>query len=348
MAELLRTLATDRRLQISLLLWAIAAALVVWALRTVPLDDLLDVLGGLHAGQVGLLLLANAAVFLSLALRWWIILRAQGHRVPLLKLAAYRLAGFGVSYFTPGPHVGGEPVQVYLLAKRGGVPGVAATASVGLDRLIDLTVNAAVVVAAALIVLRGQVFGGRSDGATLAVALVLLFGPAIPLFAIAAGRRPFAWLIERLPERLLRSERAQKIGALVETSEREMIRFWREQPAAAVGVLLVSALTWALLLAELWLALVVLGVEVTLLQFTGVLVALRATYLAPSPGGLGVLEAGQVLAFRTMELDPAAGLSLSVLIRARDVLTGGLGLWWGGTRLNGLLVRQEKYERVDS
>jgi hypothetical protein len=31
--------------------------------------------------------------------------------------------------------------------------------------------------------------------------------------------------------------------------------------------------------------------------------------------------------------DPAIGLSLSLLIRARDVLLGGLGLWWGGLKV---------------
>lgn len=345
---MLRSFITDRRLQISLLLWALAALLIAWAVRTVPLDDLLDVLGELHIRQIGLLLLANGAVFVSLALRWWIILRAQGQRVPLLRLAAYRWAGFGVSYFSPGPHVGGEPVQAYLLAKRGGVPGAIATASVALDRLVDLTVNAAVVVTAAVIVLRGQVFGGTSDDAALAIALVVLAVPAGLLFALVLGRRPFGWLIERIPERFRQSERAQKVWSLVDTSESEMVRFWREQPAAVAGMLLASALTWALLLAELWLALHVLGVDVTVLQFTAVLIALRAAFLAPSPGGLGALEAGQVLAFRAMGLDPAAGLSLSLLIRARDVLVGGLGLWWGSTRLNGLLVRQGEHERADS
>jgi len=29
-------------------------------------------------------------------------------------------------------------------------------------------------------------------------------------------------------------------------------------------------------------------------------------------------------------LDPALGVTQSLVIRARDVLVGGLGLWWGG------------------
>jgi hypothetical protein len=31
-------------------------------------------------------------------------------------------------------------------------------------------------------------------------------------------------------------------------------------------------------------------------------------------------------------LNPAAGISLSLLIRVRDLALGGLGLWWGGIK----------------
>jgi hypothetical protein len=48
---------------------------------------------------------------------------------------------------------------------------------------------------------------------------------------------------------------------------------------------------------------------------------------------LGTLEASQLLAFAAIGLNPAIGVSLSLLIRARDVLLGGLGLWWGSRRL---------------
>jgi uncharacterized membrane protein YbhN (UPF0104 family) len=60
-----------------------------------------------------------------------------------------------------------------------------------------------------------------------------------------------------------------------------------------------------------------------------VLTAARLAFLSPSPGGLGTLEASQVLAMQVLGVDPALGISMSLLIRARDITFGGLGIWWG-------------------
>jgi hypothetical protein len=45
---------------------------------------------------------------------------------------------------------------------------------------------------------------------------------------------------------------------------------------------------------------------------------------------LGSLEASQVLAMGLIGVTPAAGIALSLVIRARDVLLGVSGLWLGG------------------
>ena len=60
------------------------------------------VLRRLTAVEIVVLIAANALVLLALNGRWWVILKAQGHRLPYLELAGYRLAAFGLSYFTPG------------------------------------------------------------------------------------------------------------------------------------------------------------------------------------------------------------------------------------------------------
>ncbi len=83
---------------------------------------------------------------------------------------------------------------------------------------------------------------------------------------------------------------------------------------------------------EYWLILQLLGTELTLLQTLAALAMARLAILFPLPGGLGVLEASQVVAMTVLGLDPAIGLSAGALIRLRDVQLGGLGLWWGGTK----------------
>jgi len=72
-----------------------------------------------------------------------------------------------------------------------------------------------------------------------------------------------------------------------------------------------------------------LGANLTAVQIVIALTAMRLAYLLPLPGGLGSLEASQVLVLSLMGADPAIGVSASLLIRARDVLLGLVGLWWG-------------------
>jgi uncharacterized membrane protein YbhN (UPF0104 family) len=81
---------------------------------------------------------------------------------------------------------------------------------------------------------------------------------------------------------------------------------------------------------EYWLALSFLGIPVSLLQAVAVLTAASVAFLFPLPGGLGALEASQVLAMEALGLPSALGLSISLLIRGRDILLGGLGVLLGG------------------
>ncbi len=50
------------------------------------------------------------------------------------------------------------------------------------------------------------------------------------------------------------------------------------------------------------------------------------SFLIPLPGGLGALEASQVFTLGAFEISAALAISVVLLIRARDLLIGGLGL----------------------
>jgi hypothetical protein len=89
-------------------------------------------------------------------------------------------------------------------------------------------------------------------------------------------------------------------------------------------------LIWPLLLSlEFWLALYFLKEPADLSQILIILAASRVAMLMPFSAGLGALEVSQVLAMQLLQADPAIGVALSLFIRARDLLMGGLGLLWG-------------------
>ena len=108
------------------------------------------------------MLLANAAMMLLFTLRWWLVLRNLGYRIPLLAAARYRLAAFAVSFLTPGQHIGGEPLQVLFL-RRHNVPADTAAASVAFDRLVEYFVNTAVLLGGLLALRAAGLFAGLPE-----------------------------------------------------------------------------------------------------------------------------------------------------------------------------------------
>jgi glycosyltransferase 2 family protein len=112
--------------------------------------------------------------------------------------------------------------------------------------------------------------------------------------------------------------------------EEQVSALVRHKPKALLGALLLSFVTWILMIFEYWLTIRILGVYMQPAQVIAALTAARLAFLLPVPAGLGVLEAGQVAAMHILGFDPVVGISASLLIRARDITLGALGLWLGG------------------
>jgi GTP cyclohydrolase II len=321
-----------RLLRVSI--WVFVLVLLGWVLSHVPLRDIWGSLRRLTIPQIGALSVVNTLVILIFSGRWWVLLSAMGHRLPYGSLTMHRLAGFGISYFTPGPQVGGEPAQVLLAKKRHGVPTEIGVASVGLDRLLEVIVNLSLLLAGLIVTLQGIWAGSNLRiGVFASVGLLLLLSSAY-LLLLRRGRMPLAAMLKRLPRRIQDTRRYSNLRDMIRTGEGQAASLFREKSWSILVALLVSLASWVGIVFEFWLMFYFLGIILTPVQLIGILSAARIAFLLPLPGGLGTLEIGQVLIFQAFGLDPALGLSASLLIRGRDVLFGLVGLWWAGTNWN--------------
>lgn len=309
------------------LLWLLVPVLVIWSVRDAPLADILRALSSLSVAKILLLAALNAIILLLVSGRWWLILRAQGHTIRYLSVAAYRLVAFGISYFTPGPQFGGEPAQVYYMRNRHGISTSSALASVSLDKILELLANFGFLLVG--------IFAALGSGLLVELApiqaVAWMAGPFILLLtytlAIWKGKSPLASLLTRLPQQrgaILRLTRATALA------EEQISQFCQRKPLVVLGASVLSILIWGVMTLEYWLALRFLGIQVDLLQAVAALTAARIAFLFPLPGGLGALEASQILAMEALGLNPALGLSISLLIRGRDITLGGLGILLGG------------------
>lgn len=186
---------TRPRLRPIHLLWLIVPLLLWWALRGIRLSDVGAALRRLGPGQIAILVALNALTLLSFTGRWWLILRAQGYAIPYLTLTGYRVAAFGVSYFTPGPQFGGEPLQVYLPQRHHSVPGPAATAATALDKTLELLVNFAVLAAGLLWMAAEHILPELANVGIIGILLILL---ALPAGFLVAARVAASYAIDAM------------------------------------------------------------------------------------------------------------------------------------------------------
>jgi uncharacterized protein (TIRG00374 family) len=317
--------ASWRRLR-PLALWALGAVALAVVLARVPWPGVLAVLARLGPAEIAVLLAANLLVLASFSARWWLIAGALGVRRPYLSLAAYRLAGFAVSYFTPGSQFGGEPLQAWLLHRRRAVPAGTAAASVAIDKALELLANFTFLAFGVTLSLQLRWIPPAQGASLAALAYALLALPLAFVLAALAGLRPLSALMARLPASWRRRLVLTRLTPAVEALEGEVVRFCRERPAGLAAALTASLLSWLALLGEYRLMLHFLGIPVSGPELIAVVTAGRLALLAPLPGGLGALEASQALALAALGRSPAEGLSVGLAIRARDLLVGLAGL----------------------
>ena len=308
------------KLFLPVLLALLAGLLLYWALKDIQLSEIALTLGKLSFLQIAILLFVNVLIMLLFGVRWWLILKEMGHEIPLIKIASYRLTAFGVSYFTPGPQFGGEPLQVIFIREKHRVETTKAIASVGFDKLIELISNFSFILIAFAIVIQSGLLVNWNFAQAQAAAVFLLLLPLIYFISLYFGFYPLSFFAKRLKIRWQEK---------IEESENQLYHLVRNKNKILLLSLMVSLLVWLALIFEYHLALSFLGQDLSLVSILAIMLLARLAMLAPTPGALGALEASLVISFTALNLAPAVGISLGLLIRTRDILFGGAGLLLG-------------------
>jgi len=313
-----------------LLFWFALPVVLWWSFRSFSVGEIWTTLRNLSLGSILVLFVLNAFVLVSFSSRWWLILRAQGCQVSYWSLVGYRLAGFGITYFTPGPQLGGEPLQVHLLTRRNNIPSTVAIASVTLDKMLELLANFTFLLVGIITILLSGVLGEGTNYLWLLLPAGLLVIPAGYLLALWRGALPVTKILRKLARRFPGSQRLARWPDTLQAVEEETGQFFHGHPGTLLVAILISILVWILLVFEFGLAVRFLGISLSLAEVITLLTAARLAFLLPIPAGIGTLETGQMLAMGMIGASPMIGISLSLLIRVRDAALGGFGLWWGG------------------
>ncbi len=314
------------------LLLVLGLALAWHALQGQAWAEAWKYLSGIGPFALLSLLALNLLMLPLMTARGWQLLWALGLPVKLSSLCAYRLSANAVSYLTPGPHFGGEPLFVYLLHQQQQIPLAVATTSVALDRLLELLASIVVLICSlVMLIATGSVpFAGSG---TLLLAFIMLGVLIALLRALFTGKRPLSGIISwfmRVSSKyhVLSSDTALRLLRAIIQGETMAESLWHEHRRSFLLANLCSLGHWLGMLAEFWLMSFFLGEALSWSQLLALVITARLTFLTPLPAGLGVLESALPWVTGSLGLGSGLGLSLCLLIRFRDILfsLAGLGL----------------------
>ncbi|MBI5840121.1 MAG: flippase-like domain-containing protein [Chloroflexi bacterium] len=311
-----------------LAVYSLLTSLLYFALRNAPLPEIWETLKQLRLWQIAALIMLNAAIYLLVTLRWWLIVKAEKRELPLLPLLAVRVSVFGLSYFTFGPQVGGEPLQVLYLQRKYGMTYTRATSTVIMDKLIEFLANFFLLGLGLTAVVQAGILStnGSSPIVSLIGLVILMIWPPIHIALLFRGIYPITSLLRGLPF----VKKSAKAVRFIAASERMAGAFCRRHLAYLISAIFVSLFAAMGMVGEFFFITSFLQIELSSWQTISAWTASWLAFLVPLPGGLGALEASQVFALGMFSVPAASAISVTLILRGRDLLIGGIGLLLAG------------------
>lgn len=298
--------------------------LLYFALRNAPLIEIWRALQQLRLWQILIIIGLNALIYLLVTARWWIIVHAENKSVKYVPLIGVRLAVFGVSYFTLGPQIGGEPLQVLYLRRKYGLTFTRAAASVIVDKLLEFLASFILLGVGLTALLQAGILSRTGGPPLLSLSglVILLSWPPVHIILLYRKKYPLSALFHALP--------FKKLARFVAASEWMAGAFCRRHLSSLLLGTVVSLLAATAMVGEYFLLTSFLQIHLTFWQTAAAWTLGWLSFLAPLPGGLGALEASQVFVLGFFGVSAAPAISLTLLMRGRDLLIGGLGLLLAG------------------
>ena len=305
-------------------IFPILIPLLYFALRNAPLAEIWSTVSRLTSLQILALVAINISIYLLITLRWWIILRAGQRTISFLPLVLVRVAVFGISYFTLGPQVGGEPLQVLYLQRKYGMTYTRATSTVIMDKLLEFLANFFLLVIGLTAILQAGILS--TDASKPLVSIIpmaaILLWPFVHVTLMIRGIYPVGAAL-RLA---FSSFGIPKWIRFIIAAERMAGIFCQRNPRLLWMAAGVSVAAGIGMIGEYVLITSFLGVNLQSWQTIAAWTTSWLAFLVPVPGGLGSLEASQVFTLGAFGISAAVAIGVTLLIRARDLLIGSLGL----------------------
>ena len=274
---------------------------------------------------LALFLATTVLIYLVYSLRWYSVLRYQGVKIPFLELLKLKLIGFTISYLTPVSRMGGEPFRAILFKKKFGLKASHAFSSILIETVLGLSLDFLLVTLALPILILFFDIPLRYTEALMVLSFTGSLLVIVFYWSLFRGLRPVSFIMGRL---FPYSDVGflKKIMDAVKATEDSLIEFMHSGKQGVARGVLISALSWPLLVLEYKFALLAIGVnDVSYIIIILSIIATSVATFIPVPASFGAQEAGHFSVFSLVGI-PGVGIALSLLIRFKDLLTVLVGL----------------------
>jgi glycosyltransferase 2 family protein len=285
-----RWLAWLRRLARPLAI-AVVVASTAWMLRDLHLAELVSALHRVSWWPIAISAALNFLILLFKAMAWRLLLGPR-HPVPVHRLFSYTIGAYAGSALLPMR--AGEVLRLWLLRERDGVPMERAAAVAVAEKLLDI-VAILLVVAPLPWLVDDPPVGLRwwLVGSAVAVALAVA-----ALRALAKRLAPERWLA--------------RFAAQVSVEHR---------PRTVLIALVLLILACLVDFAEIELVLWAVGIDAPVSATLMLLFLINVTIAVPStPGQVGALELGALIAFGLYDIPRAQGLAFAIWYHALQIV----------------------------
>ncbi len=309
---------------LTLLKVLVSVLLIVILFQRVDFGEVWATLSGANLGLVSLAMLIYGGAVASNAVKWGVLLRAQGVHAPLSSLLRHTFVGVFFNNFLP--FLGGDVVRGYGLVRE-----TANTASVAIsvlvDRIVGLLVFASAGTLAALLAVQ---VSDANDAALVALAqagLVVTVGLGVAFALMLSGR------MRRLAERVVGFIPLLRPILPLVVKLSTAVGAYRRQPRALFVAYCVGMATIGLSNVVNWLLFEAIRTDVSLLHVSIFNPIVGLTMALPiSIAGLGVNQSVYPWLYGLVGVAAAPAVAASLLMQLTIAITsipGGL-LWAAG------------------
>ena len=314
----------EKRTLFNLVIWLLAGSLIVLTIRELPLADLGSRLTNIPLMSWLTLLIVNITILFLAIKRWQILAQIFEVQLPLTYFFKIRQAGGIISFVTPGPQFGGEPLQVYWLHQNRGIPLDIAIATLGIDRFLETAINLFVLLLSIVFILGTDIKTNLSQA-----FLFILLALTILMILTTLLLKKLSWLMKVFNSFFARffhkdptlnnnRQTPTKADLLLPKIKKNQSKFLLAMTLAFVG--------WFALIFELHLMMEALGLSSNFYEVVFIMLGIRLALLMPIPGGIGTVEASLLWSFGVLEFALAGAGGIIAISRFRDLLLLLIGM----------------------